>query len=477
MSNNSILVDSHCHLDLPQFDPDRSAVLDRAKDVGVAAIIIPAITPKTYTRLLNVVESDPILYCGIGIHPHSVGECREEDLDTVEEWIHKGVRVVAVGEIGLDYYYDFSPKEKQKVFFQEQLRIAKKHNMPVIIHNREADEDLIALLEQEQDGSLNGVLHCFTGTPQLAERALALGMHISFTGIITFPKVSLDETIRAVPLDKMMLETDSPYLTPVPHRGKRNEPAFVEFVAQKVADVYGMSVEKIKEKTTRVVEQFFRISVSTLAAVCLAILLPVVSWGQEAADDTISFHHPFRKWVGIGGGAGIMTFVESPDSGRDRSYEGLPAFSVSANWFFLDRFFLLFSYTIAQNTKVQEFQANPNVHHVADFSINYTPIPYNRIAFYFSVGGSYFYNNLNRERTESFLGVNFAIGLYGNIRVPIGIIAPSMEWRVSFVTEDRILDYPPDPGRPDVTVRQNVPYFTSVPRFQIQFFPDFHKLF
>ncbi len=469
--NTAPFVDSHCHLDVEQFEPDRPQVIHRAREAGIRAIVIPAIEPATFDHLQSVVLSDPMLFWGVGIHPHSVGTYEEESLEVVESWIQKGERVVAIGEIGLDYYYDFSPRDKQKAFFRDQIRLAKQYQLPVIIHNREADEDIFRIVEQEQDGTLRGVFHCFSGSPALAERALKLQMCVSFTGMITFPKVQLQETVQAVPLEQMMIETDSPYLTPVPYRGKRNEPSRLPLIAAKIAEWKKTTIEEVAEKTTQTAMRLFRLAIATLAVFLLAFLLPFRTTAQQ--DTVRGFAHPFQKFIGGGGIIGMMTFVETPDSGRDRSYEGLPAFGGVLNWFFTDHLFLSASYVIAKNTKVQRFQANPNYHHVLDFAINYTPIPYNRMAFYFSLGMSYFYNNLNNRRKENFLGSNFAIGLYGNIRTPYGVIVPSAEWRVSFMLGDRILDYDPNPNDQNPErIRQNVPYFTSIPRFLIQFFPE-----
>ncbi len=466
-----VFIDSHCHLDVEQFEEDRPQVLARAKEAGIAAIIIPAIEPAGFPHLQEVVHSDAMLYCGIGIHPHSVGKYTDEDLADLATWIQNGERVVAIGEIGLDYYYDFSPRDKQRTFFRDQLRLAKQHHLPVIIHNRQADEDVYRIVEQEQDGHLAGVFHCFSGSPAQAERALALGMHISFTGMITFPKVQLQQTVATVPLERMMVETDSPYLTPVPHRGKRNEPRFIPLIAERIAQWKQCSVSEVAEKTTQTAMKLFRLSVEILAALCILLFSSTRSMAQQDTAAT-SFAHPFAKFIGGGGVIGMMTFVESPDSGRDRSYEGLAAIGGVVNWFFTDHFFLSASYVIAKNTKVLRFQENPNYHHVLDIALNYTPIPYNRLAFYFSLGASYFYNNLNNRRKESFLGTNFAVGLYGNINTPYGVIVPSMEWRVSFMLGDRILDYDPNPNDQNPErIRQNVPYFTSIPRFLLQFFP------
>ncbi|MFM8456425.1 MAG: TatD family hydrolase [Ignavibacteria bacterium] len=252
------MIDTHAHIDADVFDEDREEMIAHAFNNGIEAIIIPAIEPTRYDGVLSICDTHEHIYCGMGVHPHNAHEYSQEVEDRIISLLSLP-KVIAVGEIGLDYYYDFAPKEMQKDVFRRQLSIAKSHDLPVIIHNRESDDDMIAILQEEQTGELKGVLHCFSSDLTMLHRALELGFHISFTGNITYKKSVLDEIVRATPLNRIMIETDSPYMTPVPHRGKRNEPSFVQFIAQKIADIYALTVEEIITMTSSNAKSLFRL--------------------------------------------------------------------------------------------------------------------------------------------------------------------------------------------------------------------------
>ncbi len=259
------MIDTHCHLNAEQFTEDRREVLLRAEERGVRTVIIPAIEPKHFDGLLQLMHeqatlSSVRLYCGIGIHPHHAHEAREEDFERIEAILDPATRIesiVAVGECGLDYYYDFAPRDVQKDVFRRQLRYAKQFQLPVIIHNRESDEDVLHLIEEEQDGRLRGVLHCFSSDRAVLDRALALGMMVSFTGNITYKKSTLSDVVAHLPLTHCMIETDAPYMSPVPYRGKRNEPSYVYHVAEKIAEIRGLSTDDVIAHTTRNAMHFF----------------------------------------------------------------------------------------------------------------------------------------------------------------------------------------------------------------------------
>jgi TatD DNase family protein len=261
------MIDTHCHLNSEQFDDNRHEVLIRAYEQGVQTVIIPAIEPPHFDGLLALVgaqtELSPVrLYCSIGIHPHHAHEARGEDFARIEALLTPANRIqsiVAVGECGLDYYYDFAPRDVQRDVFRRQLRYAKEYRLPVIIHNRESDDDILALLEAEQDGTLRGVLHCFSSSVEVLDRALALGMMVSFTGNITYKKSTLADVVARVPLTHCMIETDAPYMSPTPYRGKRNEPSYVRAVAKKIAEIRAISVEDVITQTTKNAVQLFGI--------------------------------------------------------------------------------------------------------------------------------------------------------------------------------------------------------------------------
>jgi TatD DNase family protein len=251
MSALPLLVDSHCHLDFDDFAAERSDVIDRARRAGVGTLVTICTKITEFPAIRAIAESDPDIWCTVGIHPHEAaaqpdtGEAQLVDLAA-----HP--KVIGIGECGLDYHYDYAPRDRQAEVFRSHARAAKASGLPIIVHTREADEDTARLLAEESEGGrLKGVLHCFTSGRDLAMAALDLGFYVSFSGIVTFKNAEdLRETVRAVPLDRLLVETDAPYLAPVPKRGKRNEPAFVVHTAAAVAEMKGISAEALAEATT-----------------------------------------------------------------------------------------------------------------------------------------------------------------------------------------------------------------------------------
>jgi TatD DNase family protein len=254
-----MLVDSHCHLDFPQFDADREAVLDRAEMAGLRAILAVGVGqgPPQLDAGLRMAALRPWIYATVGIHPH---EARLADEAAFAELarLAREPKVLAVGEIGLDYHYDHSPRPVQRQVFIRQMELAQAAGKPIVIHCREAWPDCLELLEQFwRPSGLPGIFHCFSGGPEVAERGLAMGFYISFAGNLTFPKATgLREMAAQLPLERLLVETDAPYLAPVPHRGKRNEPAFVAEVARKLAELRGITPEQACEQTA---SNFFRL--------------------------------------------------------------------------------------------------------------------------------------------------------------------------------------------------------------------------
>jgi TatD DNase family protein len=250
------VIDSHCHLADEAFESDLDAAITRAKEAGVSAAlcIIGAGDERETTRALDVRAGWDAVQFSTGVHPHNAKafEGRPEDAAgaTREGVARLGAR--AIGEIGLDYHYDFSPPDIQRDVFAAHIALALELDLPIVIHTREASDDTFSLLEQSTRGIPRGVFHCFTGDREMARRALDLGFHLSFAGIVSFPKAeALREAARLVPTDRLLIETDSPYLAPVPYRGRRNEPAFVARVLETLADVRGESREALEESTTR----------------------------------------------------------------------------------------------------------------------------------------------------------------------------------------------------------------------------------
>jgi TatD DNase family protein len=246
------LIDSHCHVDSKEFDPDREAVLERAAEAGVEMMMAIGTGdgPPDLEAGVRLAERYPQFVASVGIHPHDAAKASEEIYRRVRDLIRLP-KVVALGEIGLDYHYDFSPREAQEAAFREQLRIAADARKPVVIHTREAWDDTFRVLEQDwAPAGIPGIMHCFSGGVEEARRSLDLGFFLSFGGIVTYPKaLNVQEVARLAPLDRMLIETDAPYLAPVPRRGKRNEPAWVAHTAAKIAELRGIPVEEVARAT------------------------------------------------------------------------------------------------------------------------------------------------------------------------------------------------------------------------------------
>lgn len=244
------LVDSHCHLDDKQFDEDREQAIARALAAGVDRMMAigTGSGPPDLEAAVRLADRYDCFYATIGVHPHDASKATEETYARLGELAGRP-KVLAIGEIGLDYHYDFSPRETQRAVFARQLELAAAHGKPVAIHTREAWEDTVAMLRGWRGG---GVMHCFTGDARQAEEALALGFHLSFGGVLTFPKAEANrEAARMAPADRILIETDCPYLAPVPKRGKRNEPAFLVETARKLAEVRSVAIEEIARVTSR----------------------------------------------------------------------------------------------------------------------------------------------------------------------------------------------------------------------------------
>lgn len=249
------LVDSHCHLDHQQFARELDAILARAAEAGVERILTIGTGdgPPELDRAVKLAGKYPQVFATVGVHPHDAAKATARTFDDLRVLIREE-RVLALGEIGLDYHYDFSPRDVQHDVFREQLAIAAEAGKPIIIHTREAWEDTVALLREMWSGA--GIMHCFTGTPAQAMEAVEMGFYLGFGGVMTFPKSeSVREAARIAPEDRLLLETDAPYLAPIPYRGKRNEPAYTAITARKLAEVRGVETEQIAQITTRNFEQ------------------------------------------------------------------------------------------------------------------------------------------------------------------------------------------------------------------------------
>ena len=252
-----MLVDSHCHLDFPDFGDELDAIVGRARAAGVGRMVTISTRIKRRVELRAITERYPDVFCSIGTHPHYAHEELDIGVDEIVRFTEHG-KTVAIGEAGLDYHYDFSPRDAQERGFRNHIAAARATGLPLVIHSRNADDDMARILEEEMGkGAFNAVLHCYTGGPELARRAIALGLYISFTGIVTFKKSDELRAIAAsLPDDRFLVETDAPYLAPGRYRGKRNEPAYVAETAKVLAETRGVSPEELARQTT---DNFFRL--------------------------------------------------------------------------------------------------------------------------------------------------------------------------------------------------------------------------
>ncbi len=254
-----MLVDSHCHLDFPDFALDLEAVVARAQAAGVGTLLSINTNPQRFGRVAAVAERFPQVWCTVGLHPHEAGH---EPMPTAEHLLElaRHPKVAGFGETGLDYFYDKSPRDRQRVSFRHHIEAARRADLPVVIHSRDADADMITILRDEMGkGAFRGVIHCFTSGPQLSEIAVEFGLFLSVSGVVTFKKSDLlRATLAAVPLENLLVETDCPYLAPMPHRGKRNEPAFVAHTAGVLAEVKGVAADELARITTDNFHRLFR---------------------------------------------------------------------------------------------------------------------------------------------------------------------------------------------------------------------------
>jgi TatD DNase family protein len=233
------LFDTHAHLHFPEFDADRSAVLERARHAGVRRMLTIGTEVPTSRAAIALAEHEPDVWASVGVHPHDAGDADEAALEEIE-WLARGPRVVAVGEIGLDFFRDLSPREAQARVFRRLLGVARRVRKPVIVHCRDAHAEVLAILADERVGEVSGVMHCFSGDVEIARRCLDLGLLISLAGPVTYPNArALPDVARYVPPDRLVVETDCPFLPPQGHRGKRNEPALITLTAARVAELRG----------------------------------------------------------------------------------------------------------------------------------------------------------------------------------------------------------------------------------------------
>mgnify|MGYP001321930395 FL=1 len=244
------MIDSHCHLDHEQINSDLSNVIKRSKDVGIEKLLTISTSFESFKKIKDIITEDEIIFGTIGIHPHETDN-NEISVNEIIKNFDENPKIIGIGETGLDFYYNNSDKEKQIKSFKKHIEASIKTNSPLIIHSRNAEDETFEILNQYHDKKLKILMHCFTGSKNFAERLLKLNAFFSASGIITFKNsLDLQETFKFLPLDKILIETDSPYLAPVPNRGKKNEPSFLSFTAQKLADIKDLTKQEITKITT-----------------------------------------------------------------------------------------------------------------------------------------------------------------------------------------------------------------------------------
>ena len=463
------LIDTHAHIYDKRFRDDFDQMIARSHDNGVGTIIAPATKPEEFPKLCQLKASYPEIEIALGTHPHSAANVTDQELERLSEEI-KECNAIAIGEIGLDYYYDFAPRDRQRQVFRQQLQVAKDLKLPAVIHNRESDNDLLQILQEEQDGSLLLQLHCFSSEIDVLHRALDLGAMISFTGNITFKKSTLDRQVQEVPDDRLMIETDSPYMTPVPHRGKRNEPSFVGQIAEKIAVLRNVSTETIAEMTTQNARKFFALTLLIILTLFAGIEPPLYAQGDAPEPtveiDTVRERGPYDKLFGIGPHLTSTTFLIDRVTQTSVLSPGLWITISPLQPLGFDRLQFDFIYTPA---RVDDFpdQASDsvirpifgildyiNTHNTFNFFLRFNWNPKSFINFHSSIGYTLFYNAygvdevlLRPEINDTSLvrfdetegGIGGALGLTMNLETPFGIIAPTAELHYSQILGDRFL--------------------------------------
>ena len=254
-----MLIDSHAHLEMPEFRQDLTEVIQRAKASGVEYIFTVGTEKKDWTRALEIAHSYPSVYAVLGVHPHNAREINDEAYSTLKR-LCRDEKVKAYGEIGLDFYRNLSPRAVQLKRFREQIVLAKELKLPIVIHDREAHQETLGILKSEKAEDCGGIIHCFSGDYHMAKECIEMGFYISVPGTVTFKNTGgFQEIIKGLPLESLLIETDAPFLAPVPFRGKRNEPSYVRYTAQKVAEIKKVSLEKVAEVTTENALRVYRL--------------------------------------------------------------------------------------------------------------------------------------------------------------------------------------------------------------------------
>ncbi len=486
------MIDTHCHIDSKEFNEDIEAVIENAFVNGVTEIIVPATEPNNFERIEEISLQHQHIFFALGVHPHNAYEYNKEIEQKIESKVElHPEKLIAIGEIGLDYFYNFSPNYIQIETFRRQLKLAKKLGLPAIIHNRDSSEDLLNIIEDEQDGNLKVVLHCFSGNVDFLQKSLDLGCYVSFTGNITFKKNSLEETVKEVPNDRFFLETDSPFMTPVPFRGKRNEPKFIEIIANKIAEIKSINTNKVIEMTTRNAKKFFN-----LITLLFILLSPFTTFADNPETGTLANTKEttepspiefYEKFIGAGANFGFNTIVVvkrwtvgNKVEEINSAYEGRFFWGAHLSYSPADFIITRVEYTYTKDLQYYLFNGDKfeftNIYRIASLNVLLIPNPYARVNYFIGAGPSIMSNTYNLgtnyPTSKTKVGLNGTLGFIINIPITgAGLLTLSGEWLL-------LLDLTKD-ITPDVTIRPgevvNVTnyYFYSMPRFTFTFYPEF----
>ncbi|MCX7880030.1 MAG: TatD family hydrolase [Ignavibacteria bacterium] len=478
------MIDTHCHLDSSEFESDRNEVIQRAKDSGVEFIIVPSTDFGNLDKVVQIAAENENIYCALGIHPHNAIEYSEAVEEKIISYLkEKKNKVVAIGEIGLDYYYNFAPPEIQKEVFVKQLKLAKQYNLPAIIHNRESNLDLLEILRSEQDGNLSFVLHCFSQDEFFLNEALEIGGYISFTGNVTYKRNSFTNVIERVPNDRFFLETDAPYMSPQPFRGKRNEPSYLKHIAEKISEVKSLSLNQVTEMTTKNAIKFFKILVLLLLFFAPQITLAEFFQDKKFEDEPEEeYFVPYPKFLGIGGSFGFNTIVilQSWSEGgieknRNAAQEGKFFYSghicFSPIDFNINRF--EFTYTYFKKELDTNYKDLADIYRTFSLSSLFLINPSMRVNFFGGLGLTYITKTTDlghpyRASRKSF-GANFSVGFIFNLPIStVGLFTFTGEWQLIF-------DFTHDRNVWEFNLKRYVDayYYYSLPRLNITWYPEF----
>ncbi len=474
------MIDTHCHLDSELYQDIREEVISESFESGIKAIIIPATDIYSFKKAEAIADTDDRLYFAAGIHPHNANEYNDVTVAELNR-IVSNPKCKAIGEIGLDYYYDFHPRELQIEVFEKLMDKAKESKLPAIIHNREADDDIYNVLNKycKDNNDMKSVLHCYSSDLEYTRKIIDFNLMFSFTGNITFKKSNLSEVVEYIPLDRIMLETDGPYMTPVPYRGKVNRPKYIKLIADKIAEIKKTTTEEVIEMTSNNAKKFFKILTIFLVMIMANANLGFAEDTEDHyIDDEVRFERPL---IGIGPIFATNTVVEaySKNNGTEEvSYDGIlsPGARLTITplqWLLVDVSYL---YTKNQKIADENVGVRPTQHHIYGLGTTFILNPYSRINFGLNLGANYIntVSGLMKDppKSRADFAVNVGLGLTGNIEMwQAGLLNISIKLDFYFIT-NKYQGY----LRTDFDNLRDVSTFYSIPKLELTFYPSFLKL-